>query len=148
MVLIASMDTPPGADSCASDGFRRRQPTISWPEVGPEPCRQLDDNADDAALNRVVRAHGGPSGNRINDTLRAALTSGGDFFSATSPAGLKVIAASSVCGDWFGHAAGTSPVLSSSTVGAGNLVIQSGFITNMWDGYITRYDQVADARLS
>ena len=40
------------------------------------------------------------------------------------------------------NAAGTSPGLSSSTVGAGNIIIQSGFFTNTWDGYVRAFDQI------
>ena len=107
------------------------------------PCRQLDDNADDAALNPACAHTVAPSGNRINDTLRAGLASGGDFFSATSPAALKSSLQAVFAAIGSDNAAGTSPGLSSSTVGAGNIIIQSGFFTNIWEGYVQAFDQVA-----
>ena len=106
-------------------------------------CRQLDDNADDAVLNPSCVHTVAPSGNRINDTLRAGLASGGDFFAATSPTALKASLQSVFAAIGSDNAAGTSPGLSSSTVGAGNIIIQSGFRTNIWEGYVQAFDQVA-----
>lgn len=114
---------------------------IDWPLVDTTACRQVDNNAEDAAINPGCSLPVDP-GNRINDTLRAALTSGGDFFSATSPAALKTSLEAVFAAIGSDNAAGTSPGLSSSTVGAGNLIIQSGFFTNTWHGYIEGYDQI------
>ena len=139
--VIASIDDPARVPALRTDFDARN--SITWPEVGLEPCRQLDDNADDTAINPSCTHTVTPSGNRINDTLRAALTSGGDFFSATSPAALKSSLQAVFAAIGSDNAAGTSPGLSSSTVGAGNLVIQSGFFTNVWDGYVRAFDQVA-----
>ena len=83
-----------------------------------------------------------PSGNRINDTLRGALSSSGDFFSANSPAALKSALEAVFAAINAENAAGTAPGLSSSTVGAGNVIVQSGFFTNTWEGYVRAYDQV------
>ncbi len=139
--VTASVDDPARVPALRTDFDARN--SIGWPEVGLETCRQLDDNADDTALNPTCTHTVAPSGNRINDTLRAGLASGGDFFSATSPAALKSSLQAVFAAIGSDNAAGTSPGLSSSTVGAGNLIIQSGFFTNTWDGYVRAFDQVA-----
>ncbi len=140
--VVASMDDPAAATPLRT--LFDAGNTIAWPQVGDEPCRQLDDNADDAVLNGGTCSYTvAPSGNRINDTLRGGLTSGGDFFSATSPAALKSSLQAVFAAIGADNAAGTSPALSSSTVGAGNLIIQSGFFTNTWDGYVRAFDQQA-----
>src|SRR5678815_1673189 len=138
--VTASVDSPTRVPALRTDFDARNN--INWPEVGLEPCRQLDDNADDTALSPSCGHTVAPSGNRINDTLRAALTSGGDFFSATSPAALKSSLQAVFAAIGSDNAAGTSPGLSSSTVGAGNIIIQSGFFTNTWDGYVRAFDQI------
>ena len=138
--VIASTDDPARVPALRTDFDARN--SINWPEVGDEPCRQLDDNVDDTAINPSCTHTVAPSGNRINDTLRAGLTSGGDFFSATSPAALKSSLQAVFAAIGSDNAAGTSPGLSSSTVGAGNLIIQSGFFTNTWDGYVRAFDQI------
>ena len=137
----ASMDDPARVPALRTDFDARN--SIGWPEVGQEACRQLDDNADDSVVNPSCVHTVAPSGNRINDVLRAGLTSGGDFFSATSPGALKSSLQAVFAAIGSDNAAGTSPGLSSSTVGAGNLVIQSGFFTNVWDGYVRAFDQIA-----
>lgn len=140
--VVASVDDPARVPALRTDFDARN--TINWPEVGLESCRQLDDNAKDAILTAGTCGYTvAPSGNRINDTLRAGLSSGGDFFSATSPAALKASLQAVFAAIGSDNAAGTSPGLSSSTVGAGNLIIQSGFFTNTWDGYVRAFDQVA-----
>ena len=138
--VVASVDSPTRVPALRTDFDARN--AIAWPEVGLEPCRQLDDNADDAVINPGCAYTVAPSGNRINDTLRAGLTSGGDFFSATSPAALKSSLQAVFAAIGSDNAAGTSPGLSSSTVGAGNIIIQSGFFTNTWDGYVRAFDQI------
>jgi type IV pilus assembly protein PilY1 len=138
--VIASVDDPARVPALRTDFDARN--AIAWPEVGQEACRQLDDNVDDTALNPSCVHTVAPSGNRINDTLRAGLTSGGDFFSATSPAALKSSLQAVFAAIGSDNAAGTSPGLSSSTVGAGNIIIQSGFFTNTWDGYVRAFDQI------
>lgn len=140
--VVASVDDPARVPALRTDFDARN--AIAWPQVGLENCRQLDDNADDAVLNGGTCGYTvAPSGNRINDTLRAGLTSGGDFFSATSPTALKASLQAVFAAIGSDNAAGTSPALSSTTVGAGNLIIQSGFFTNTWDGYVRAYDQQA-----
>ncbi len=139
--VIASMDDPARVPALRTDFDARN--AIGWPEVGLEACRQLDDNVDDTAVNPSCVHTVAPSGNRINDVLRGGLASGGDFFSATSPAALKASLQAVFGAIGSDNAAGTSPGLSSSTVGAGNLIIQSGFFTNTWDGYVRAFDQVA-----
>ena len=143
--VIASMDDPLRVPPLRADFDT--QPTFPWPTVGLEDCRQLDDNDEDTAVTGGTCAHVPPvspgSGNRINDTLRGALTSGGDFFSASSAAALKSSLEAVFAAIGSDNAAGTSPGLSSSTVGAGNLIIQSGFFTNTWDGYVKAFDQQA-----
>ena len=138
--VIASVDDPARVPALRTDFDARN--AIAWPEVGLEACRQLDDNVDDTALNPSCGHTVAPSGNRINDTLRGGLTSGGDFFSATSPAALKSSLQAVFAAIGSDNAAGTSPGLSSSTVGAGNVLIQSGFFTNTWDGYVRAFDQI------
>ncbi|MDQ3189047.1 MAG: PilC/PilY family type IV pilus protein [Pseudomonadota bacterium] len=139
--VTASVDDPSRVPALRTDFDARN--SITWPQVGLENCRQLDDNADDTALNPSCAHTVAPSGNRINDSLRAGLASGGDFFSATSPTALKASLQAVFAAIGSDNAAGTSPGLSSSTVGAGNLIIQSGFFTNTWDGYVRAFDQAA-----
>ena len=139
--VVASEDDPARVPALRTD-FDARV-LINWPEVGLEDCRQLDDNVDDNVLNPSCAHTVSPSGNRINDTLRSGLASGGDFFSATSPAALKSSLQAVFAAIGSDNAAGTSPALSASTVGAGNLIIQSGFFTNTWDGYVRAFDQAA-----
>ena len=110
--VSASMDDPSAVAIVARPRSSARG-AIAWPNVGLEDCRQLDDNAADAAIpNRpACTLTEVPSGNRINDTLRGALVSGGDFFSAQSPAGTAQRARVGVLGDPCrsrgGHGAGT-----------------------------------------
>jgi type IV pilus assembly protein PilY1 len=113
--------------------------------VGLEDCRQLDNNAADAAIpaRPPCTLTQIPSGNRINDTFRGALVSSGDFFSAKSPTALRSALESVFAAILADPAAGTAPALSSSSVGAGNLIIDSGFKNNTWEGYVNAYDQVA-----
>jgi type IV pilus assembly protein PilY1 len=141
----ASMDDPAASPSLRST-FQARN-TISWPTVGLEACRQLDDNAQDTALDSkrpTPCIHTvSPSGNRINDTLRASLSSAGDFFSANSPAQLRASLDAVFSAINAENAAGTSPSFSNPTVAAGSLFIQSGFFTNTWEGYVKAYDTTA-----
>jgi type IV pilus assembly protein PilY1 len=141
--VSASMDDP-----SLSPPLRVRfdaRTSLGWPNVGLEDCRQLDDNAADAAIpgRPPCTLTQTPSGNRINDTLRGSLVSAGDFFSANSPAALRAALEAVFSAISAENAAGTAPGLSSSTVGAGNVIVQSGFFTNTWEGYVQAYDQVA-----
>jgi type IV pilus assembly protein PilY1 len=137
----ASMEAPP-----LRPQFNARN-LIAWPTVGLEACRQLDDNAQDALLNPqrptpcVYSVT--PSGNRINDTLRAGLSSHGDFFSANSPDQLRAALDAVFSAISAENAAGTVPAFSSPSVAAGGLLVQSGFRTNVWDGYMWAYDTKA-----
>ena len=141
----ASMDDPTASPSLRAT-FRARN-TIPWPTLGLEACRQLDDNAQDTALDSkrpTPCIHTvSPSGNRINDTLRAALSSAGDFFSANSPSQLRASLDAVFSAINAENAAGTSPSFSNPTVSAGSLFIQSGFFTNTWEGYVKAYDAPA-----
>lgn len=146
----ASMDDPTAAVPLRSqfDVAGPPRTLIDWPHVAQEDCRQVDDNNEDTIITAGACTHepasmSTGSGNRINDTLRAALTSGGDFFSATSPTALKASLQAVFAAIGADNSAGTSPALSSSTIGAGNLFIQSGFFTNTWDGYVRAFDQAA-----
>ncbi len=141
--VSASMDNPAAVPSLRSE-FDARAP-IAWPTVGLEDCRQLDNNAADAAIpgRPPCALTVAPSGNRINDTLRGSLASGGDFFSAQSPAALRSALEAVFAAISSENAAGTAPGLSSSSVGAGNVIVQSGFLTNTWEGYVNAFDQVA-----
>jgi type IV pilus assembly protein PilY1 len=139
----ASMDDPTASPTLRAKFDARN--SITWPTVGLEDCRQLDDNVADAAIpNRPpCTLTVTPSGNRINDTLRGALSSGGDFFSANSPAALRSALDAVFSAINAENASGTAPGLSSSSVGAGNVIVQSGFFTNTWEGYVQAFDQVA-----
>jgi type IV pilus assembly protein PilY1 len=141
--VSASMDDPAAAPPLRAK-FDARS-AIAWPNVGLEDCRQLDNNVADAAIpgRPPCTLTESPSGNRINDTLRGALVSGGDFFSAQSPSALKSALEAVFSAISAENAAGTAPGLSSSSVGAGNVIVQSGFFTNTWEGYVQAYDQVA-----
>lgn len=143
--VTASMDDPSLAPSLRAT-FQARN-TIAWPTVGLEACRQLDDNVQDTALD-AQRATPcvhtvAPSGNRINDTLRAALSSAGDFFSANSPSQLRASMDAVFSAINAENAAGTSPSFSNPTLTAGSLFVQSGFFTNTWEGYVKAYDAKA-----
>jgi type IV pilus assembly protein PilY1 len=121
--------------------------TVAWPTVGLETCRQLDNNAQDAALGPPACTPAqhtvSPSGNRINDTLRASLAGAGDFFSAQSPSqlydSLKAVfeAINAETG------AGSAPAFSSPSVAAGGLLVQTTFKTDLWEGYMKAYDTKA-----
>ena len=112
-----------------------------------EACRQLDNNVQDTALDskRLTPCSHTvtPSGNRINDTLRAALSSAGDFFSANSPAQLRASLDAVFSAINAENASGTSPSFSNPTLAAGSLFVQSGFFTNTWEGYVKAYDAKA-----
>lgn len=141
----ASMDDPSAATPLRTI-FQNRN-TIAWPTVGLEDCRQLDDNTQDSALDAQRPTNCthtvSPSGNRINDTLRAALSSTGDFFSANSPAQLRNSINAVFAAIISENAAGTAPSFSSSEIGVGKLFVRSGFFTNTWEGYIRAYDSKA-----
>ena len=126
--------------------FRARN-SITWPTVGLEACRQLDDNLSDTALDPQRPAACGhtvsPSGNRINDTLRGALSSAGDFFSANSPGQLRASLDAVFSAINAENAAGTSPSFSNPTLAVGSLLVQSGFFTNTWEGYVQAFDAKA-----
>jgi type IV pilus assembly protein PilY1 len=141
--VTASMDDPTLVPPLRTK-FEARN-LIVWPQVGLEDCRQLDNNVADAAIpgRPPCTLTVAPSGNRINDTLRAALSSGGDFFSANSPAALRAALDAVFSAINAENASGTAPGLNNSLVGAGNLIVQSGFFTNTWEGYVQAFDQVA-----
>jgi len=143
--VSASMDDPAASPSLRTIFGARN--TIAWPTVGLEACRQLDDNAQDTLLDSQrpsACAHAvTPSGNRINDTLRGALSSAGDFFSANSPTQLRASLDAVFAAINSENAAGTSPSFSNPTLTAGSLLVQSGFFTNTWEGYAKAYDAKA-----
>ena len=116
---------------------------IPWPNVGLEDCRQLDNNADDDALPTPNCAFVEPAGNRINDTLRAALAGGGDFFSAASPAELRNNLASVFEQIIAVPSSGTSPSFSNTTLVPGSVFVRSNFRTNVWDGFVEAFDAQA-----
>jgi type IV pilus assembly protein PilY1 len=141
----ATMDDPTLSPSLRATFLARN--TIAWPTVGLEACRQLDDNVQDTALDSkrpTPCVHTvSPSGNRINDSLRAALSSAGDFFSANSPAQLRASLDAVFSAINAENASGTSPSFSNPTLAAGSLFVQSGFFTNTWEGYVKAYDAKA-----
>jgi type IV pilus assembly protein PilY1 len=141
--VSASMDDPAAAPPLRTKFDARN--SITWPTVGLEDCRQFDSNTADAAIpgRPPCTLTVSPSGNRVNDMLRGSLISGGDFFSAQSPAALRSALVAVFSAISAENAAGTAPGLSSSSVGAGNVIVQSGFFTNTWEGYIQAFDQVA-----
>jgi type IV pilus assembly protein PilY1 len=121
--------------------------TVAWPTVGLESCRQLDDNAQDAALGApactTAQHTVSPSGNRINDTLRASLAGGGDFFSAQSPAQLYDSLKNVFQAINAETGAGSAPAISSPSVAAGGLLVKASFKTDIWEGYMEAYDTKA-----
>lgn len=114
--------------------------TIPWPKVGLEGCRQLDNNLDDDALPGPNCTFTEPFGNRVNDTVRAALAGGGDFFSAASPVELRDSLASVFEAIVAENASGTSPSFSNTTLVPGAVFVRSRFRTNVWDGFVEAYD--------
>jgi len=135
--VSASMDT-----DTLRPQFVSRNP-ILWPEVGLEECRQLDNNADDNALPTPNCTFTHNPGNRINDTLRAALAGGGDFFSAASPVELRDSLAAVFEAIVAENASGTTPAFSNTTLVAGSVFVRSRFRTNVWDGFVEAYDAQA-----
>jgi type IV pilus assembly protein PilY1 len=101
----------------------------------------------DAALGPPACAAGThavtPSGNRINDTLRAGLASTGDFYSANSPGSLRASLAAVFEDLSSVDSAGTGVGISNSTIVAGELLVQSGFATNTWEGTVAAFDAKA-----
>jgi len=141
--VSASMDDPNASPSLRTTYEARG--AITWPNVDMTDCRQLDDYAADMAIpNRPTCALvANSAGNRINDTLRASLATGGDFFSANSPGQLRNAMDSVFKAINAEPSSGTAPALSSGSIAAGNLVVASSFRTDVWDGKVEAFDQVA-----
>jgi type IV pilus assembly protein PilY1 len=115
---------------------------MAWPQVGMEDCRIVDENA--AAENTAVGCTtfdvGVSYGNRINDTMRAALSSGGEFYAAADASKLRAGIVESLASFLKDPSAGVAPSISSSFVTPGGMVVQATFRTDVWDGAVTAFD--------
>lgn len=127
--------------------LNNRAGTIDWPSVGLEDCRIVDLNSDDT--NQTVGGCGtiypaltpaSGYGHRANDTFRAAMVSEGDFYSASSPETLRASIKAALANILADPAAGTAPSVSNTSVAPGNLIIESSFRTDIWDGRVEAYD--------
>ena len=107
---------------------------VSWPDVGNEDCRITD--TDPACTPGVP-------GNRINDTMRGALMSRGDFYAAANPEQLRQSILDALQQILVENASGSALAVSSTNASAGNLVIQAGFRTDVWDGSVRAVDSLA-----
>ena len=75
-------------------------------------------------------------GNRTNDTFRAAMASEGNFYAAVNPEQLRTSIKNALADILADPASGTAPSVSNTSVAAGNLIIESSFRTDIWDGKI------------
>ncbi len=126
-----------------------RAGTVTWPSVGtpPEDCRIVDLNSD--PMNTTIGGCGTiypplsamPGyGNRTNDTFRAAVASEGNFYAAASPEQLRSSIKSALSEILADPASGTAPSVSNTSVATGNLIIESSFRTDIWDGKVEAFD--------
>jgi len=106
---------------------------LGWPDVGMENCRITDDDPLCTA---------GVDGNRINDTMRGALMSRGDFYAAASPEQLRASILEALQQILAENASGSALAVTSSNAAAGNLVVQAGFRTDVWDGSLRAVDSL------
>lgn len=106
---------------------------VNWPDVGMEVCRITDTDPACTA---------GVPGNRINDTMRGTLMSRGDFYAAASPQQLRQSILAALQQILAENASGSALAVSSSSAAAGNLVIQAGFRTDVWDGSVRAVDSL------
>ena len=104
---------------------------VNWPAVGLEICRITDTDPACTA---------GVPGNRINDTMRGALMSRGDFFAAASPQQLRQGIVDALQQILAENASGSALAVSSGSAAAGNLVVQASFRTDVWDGSVRTVD--------
>ena len=118
---------------------------MNWPSVGSEECRIVDENAD--PMNTTIGGCGvfypaltAPYGNRTNDTFRAAMVSEGNFYAAANPEQLRSSIKSALQEILADPASGTAPSVSNTSVAAGNLIIESSFRTDIWDGRVQAFD--------
>ena len=111
---------------------------VTWPDVGTEDCRITD--TDPACTPGVP-------GNRINDTMRGALMSRGDFYAASSPQQLRQSILEALQQILAENASGSALAVSSTSASAGNLVIQAGFRTDVWDGSVRAVDSAGVGQL-
>ena len=106
---------------------------VNWPDVGLETCRITDTDPTCTA---------GVPGNRINDTMRGALMSRGDFFAAASPQQLRQGIVDALQQILAENASGSALAVSSGSAAAGNLVVQASFRTDVWDGSVRTVDSL------
>ena len=125
--VSASMDTQAIRTAVATGAL------VTWPDVGTEDCRITD--TDPACTPGVP-------GNRINDTMRGALMSRGDFYAASSPQQLRQSILEALQQILAENASGSALAVSSTSASAGNLVIQAGFRTDVWDGSVRAVDSL------
>lgn len=122
-----------------------RTGNVNWPVVGSEECRIVDEDAD--PVNTTIGGCGtfypaltAGYGNRTNDTFRAAMVSEGNFYAAANPEQLRSSIKSALAEILADPASGTAPSVSNTSVAAGNLIIESSFRTDIWDGKVQAFD--------
>ncbi len=126
-----------------------RAGSVTWPSVGtpPEDCRIVDLNSD--PVNATIGGCGTvypplsatPGyGNRTNDTFRAAVASEGNFYAAADPEQLRSSIKSALAEILADPSSGTAPSVSNTSVATGNLIIESSFRTDIWDGKVEAFD--------
>jgi type IV pilus assembly protein PilY1 len=117
---------------------------MAWPQVGMEDCRIVDENAaaENKAVGCTVFDAGVTYGNRINDTMRAALVSGGEFYAAADANKLRQGILESLASFLKDPSAGVAPSISSSYVTPTGMVVQATFRTDVWDGEVMAFDSV------
>jgi type IV pilus assembly protein PilY1 len=99
-------------------------PQVAWPAVN--------------LANNVITG-----GERINDTLRAALIGRGNFYSANDPQALRVALNSAFLDFVKNDSAGTAVAVTSPLIMAGGIAVQSKFTTDTWVSELFAYDSVA-----
>lgn len=123
----ASMDTAANRSAIATGQ------AVTWPDVGVEDCRITDN---DATCTANV------PGNRINDTMRGALMSRGDFYAAASPQQLRQGIVSALAQIVAENSSGSALGVSSTSAATGNLVVQASFTTDLWEGSVRAVDSL------
>jgi type IV pilus assembly protein PilY1 len=122
-----------------------RTGSVDWPPVGPEECRIVDLDSD--PVNTTIGGCGvfyppltAGYGHRTNDTFRAAVASEGNFYAAANPEQLRASIKSVLSEILADPASGTAPSVSNTAVATGNLIIESSFRTDIWDGKVEAFD--------
>lgn len=151
--ISASMDTPATRNSIIASANNPGSPSaVNWPGVVLE--RRPADGADTIVTDRdtaPINCQFNASGTaqqrsgcgRVDDTMRAALASRGDFLAATN-VGALAQSISNVF-EAIGEREGSGSALAarSSSLRAGDRLYYASFFTNSWIGRVTSFDAIA-----